>query len=401
METFSMDIAKEIVRKAETYRGYTAGNLSEIVSIPSTDGQEEACILKIKEMLEGSNVDDMWIDGFGSLIARIGNGERKLAIDAHIDTVDTGDLSQWELDPFSGKIDGHFVHGRGTVDQKGAAASMITAVRILKELAYDGNASVFFTFTIMEEDCEGLCWNYLIENEKLVPEYAVITEPSNLCISRGQRGRLEIDLDFKGRSAHASAPERGDNAIYRCSHVIQKIEELNKRLREDEFLGRGSVAATQVSSESPSLCAIPDRCRLHLDRRLTYGETKESVLKEIERITAGDAEISVPVYTKKSYRGMSLTQEKYFPPWVVPGGHPLIEAGVKTYELLFGESPDVGKWVFSTNGVSICGRYGIPAMGFGPGDEFYAHVPNERIPIDHLVKASAFYALFPYICCPG
>ena len=77
--------------------------------------------------------------------------------------------------------------------------------------------------------------------------------------------------------------------------------------------------------------------------------------------------------------------------------YPLVQAGAATYTGLFGEAARIDKWTFSTNGVAICGKHGIPTIGFGPGNEIYAHAPNERTPIDHLEKASAFYALLPYV----
>ena len=170
-----MEIWGPIRQRAEHYRDYTSSNLSEIVRIRSLSGEEREVIEKIKSLLESADFDEVKIDGLGNLIGRVGNGEKILAIDAHIDTVDTGDINQWEFAPFSGEIKDGFVLGRGSVDQKGGAASMITAGKILKELGYDGLFTVYFTFTIMEEDCDGMCWNYIIEKERLVPDFAILT----------------------------------------------------------------------------------------------------------------------------------------------------------------------------------------------------------------------------------
>ena len=396
MKGLSMKPAELIRQKAKEYRDETARYLSEMVKIPSVSCEEKDVVLKIKELLKSAGVKDVRIDGLGNCIARVGSGPKILAIDAHIDTVDTGDESQWEHPPFSGLIKDGFVHGRGTVDQEGGAASMITAARILTEMEYDGDYSVYFTFTVMEEDCDGMCWEYLINEEKLVPDFAVITEPTNLGIYRGHRGRMEMELYFKGLSAHGSAPERGKNVIYSASKVALEIEKLNDNLRSDPFLGKGTIAATLLRSQSPSLCAIPDYARMHIDRRLTWGEDKESALAELKRICGDDVMIEVPEYNSPSYTGTVYRIEKYFPTWKIPEDHPLVQAGAKTYEALFNEKPRIDKWTFSTNGVSICGRHGIPCIGFGPGNEIYAHAPNEKTPIDHLEKAAAFYTLLVY-----
>jgi len=392
-----MDIVAKIKAKATEYRQYTAECLAEMVKIPSVSCEEEAVVLKIKELLENAGVRNVRIDGLGNLIARVGRGPKILAIDAHIDTVDTGDESQWDTPPFSGLIKDGWVHGRGTVDQEGGAASMIAAARILTEMNYDGDYSIYFTFTVMEEDCDGMCWEYLINEENLKPDFAVITEPTNLGLYRGHRGRMEMELWYKGLSAHGSAPERGRNVIYSGSKVALKIEELNERLKVDEFLGKGTIAPTLFRTVSPSLCAIPDQARMHIDRRLTWGETKESAVGELEAICGGDVTIEVPEYDRPGYKGTVYKIEKYFPTWKIEENHPLVQAGKKTYKSLFNETPRIDKWTFSTNGVSICGRHKIPCIGFGPGNEVYAHAPNEKVPVEHLEKAAAFYALLPFI----
>jgi len=391
-----MEVFEKIIKKAEEYRDYTAQNLSKIIQIPSLSGEEEKVINKLKELCLEAGFDEVRIDGLGNLIGRIGNGPKKIAFDAHIDTVDTGVLEQWNYDPFCGEIKDDKVLGRGTVDQKGGAASMITAGRILKELGYDGEYTLYFTFTVMEEDCDGLCWNYLIEKEGLVPDFAVITEPTDLNVYRGHRGRMEIEAHFTGISAHGSAPERGINAIYKASRASLEVEKLHQNLGYDEFLGKGSVTISKIASQSPSLCAVSDYCMIHLDRRLTWGEGKESSIKEVQEAIKSEGEVIVPIYDRVSFTGEVFTQEKYFPTWKIEEDHELVVAGKKAYKTLFEKEANVGKWVFSTNGVAICGKHKIPCIGFGPGNEIYAHAPNEFVPIEHLEKASAFYALLPY-----
>ncbi len=391
-----MPTPNQILTLARSRQDEVAQVLSEIVRIPSLSGQEEAVIQALKALTE-PYADEVRIDGLGNLLVRIGSGPRVLAIDAHIDVVDVGDEAQWRVPPFGGVIRDGKVWGRGAVDQKGGAAAMVAALRILRELAYAGPLAVYFTFTIMEEDSDGQCWLYLIEEEGFRPDFVVITEPTNLGVYRGHRGRMEFGLYFRGRSAHASEPERGDNALLKAARAALAIAELHGRLRQDPFLGKGSVAPTLIQSSAPSLCAIPDRCHLHLDRRLTWGETKETALKELQDILPPDTEIVIPVYDRPSYRGTRFVREKYYPTWKLPETHPLVQAGRTTYEELFGEPARIGRWTFSTNGVATAGRHGIPTIGFGPGNEELAHAPNEHVPISHLVKATAFYAWLPFV----
>lgn len=383
---------------SQKYSDYTANNLSKLVKIKSTSMNEKEVQLELKRQMEEAGFDEVRIDELGNVIGRIGNGKKIIAIDGHMDTVDVGNIANWDFDPFSGEIKNGYVHGRGSVDQKGGPAAAVTSGRILKELDYDKDVTFYVVGSIMEEDCDGLCWKYLIEEEKLRPDFVISTEPTNLNIYRGHRGRMEIVVKFNGISCHGSAPERGKNAIYMASKAALEIEKLNECLAYDPFLGKGTVTISEIKSGSPSLCAVADYAQFHLDRRLTWGETKESAVKEITEIVKDmDATVEVLYYEETSYTGLRYSMEKYFPTWKLEENHPLVQAGIKTFEGLFHKKPHVDKWTFSTNGVTINGIYGIPVIGFGPGNEVLAHAPNEKVPISDLVAASAFYAAFAYV----
>ncbi|MFK5855557.1 MAG: YgeY family selenium metabolism-linked hydrolase [Bacteroidota bacterium] len=382
---------------SEKYSDYTAKNLSKLVKIKSLSAEEKDVQLELVRQMKEAGFDEVKIDGLGNVIGRIGNGKKILAIDGHMDTVDMGNLSNWDFDPLGGEIKDGFVHGRGTVDQEGGPAAFVTTGRILKELEFDKDLTIYFVGSVMEEDCDGLCWKYIIEEDKIKPDFAISTEPTNLNIYRGHRGRMEMHVSFYGVSSHGSAPERGKNAIYMASKVALEIEKLNEKLTYDEFLGRGSVTISEFVSESPSLCAVSDFARLHLDRRLTWGETKESAVKEIEKLIEGmNAKVEVLNYEETAYTGLKYGMEKYYPTWKIPEDHEVVKTGVNSYEKLFGKKPFVDKWTFSTNGVVINGVYNIPTIGFGPGNEVLAHAPNEKVAINDLVIASAFYAAFAY-----
>jgi len=391
------DIFSKINDLSEKYRDYTARNLSKLVQIKSLSTEEKDVQLELKRQMEEARFDEVKIDGMGNVIGRIGNGKKILAIDGHMDTVDMGNLNNWDFDPLGGEIKNGFVHGRGTVDQEGGPAAFITSGRILKELGFDKNLTIYFVGSVMEEDCDGLCWKYIIEEDGIKPDFAISTEPTNLNIYRGHRGRMEIHINFYGVSSHGSAPERGKNAIYMASKIAIEIEKLNEHLAYDDFLGKGSVTISEFTSESPSLCAVSDYARLHLDRRLTWGETKESAVKEIEQLIEGmNAKVEVIYYEEEAYTGLKYGMEKYYPTWKIPEDHNVVQTGVRAFDNLFGKKPIIDKWTFSTNGVVINGIYGIPTIGFGPGNEVLAHAPNEKVAINDLVTASAFYAAFVY-----
>ena len=392
------DIISKINELSQKYSDYTAENLSKLVKIKSVSLQEKEVQLELKRQMEEAGFDEVRIDGLGNVIGRIGNGSRILAIDGHMDTVDVGNIENWNFDPFSGEIKDGFVHGRGTVDQEGGPAAAVTSGRILKELGFDRDLTVYVVGSVIEEDCDGLCWKYLIEEEKLKPDFVISTEPTNLNIYRGHRGRMEIVVKFKGVSCHGSAPERGKNAIYMAAKAALEIEKLNERLKSDDFLGKGTVTISEIKSGSPSLCAVADYAQFHLDRRLTWGETKESAVAEIEEIVKEfDAKVEVLYYEETAYTGLKYGMEKYYPTWKIEENNPAVVAGVQAFESLFNKKPIIDKWTFSTNGIATNGIHKIPTIGFGPGNEVLAHAPNEKVPVSDLVAASAFYAAYAYL----
>ncbi len=393
-------LADEILVKAREYEGEMTRFLRDIVAIPSYSGQEKAVIDRIADEMREVNFDEVKIDGLGNVFGRIGRGKTIIAMDAHVDVVGVGDLTQWKYDPFEGKLENGIVFGRGAGDQKAGMASMVYAGKIIKDLDLEGDYTLYVIGSVMEEICDGLCWQYIVKEDKFRPDYVVITEPTNLNIYRGHRGRIEVRIRTRGRSAHAAMPERGENAIYKMARIVLGIERLNERLKSDPFLGKGTIVVSQIFFKSPSENAVPDECVVHVDRRLTKGETKESAiseLKEVIRESGVDAEIIEQTYEGVAYTGRKYSSEKYFRTWVMDEDSDIVRSAVETYKALFKAEPKVGKWNFSTNGVATAGLFGIPTIGFGPANEIYAHSPDDQTPVEHLVKAAAFYAYFPQV----
>ncbi|MDR3593635.1 YgeY family selenium metabolism-linked hydrolase [Clostridium sp.] len=390
----------QIKSKSENYKEDMTKFLRDLVAIPGESCGEEKVIKRIEEEMKKVNFDEVTIDPMGNIIGRMGTGKTVIAFDAHIDTVGIGEISNWTFDPYDGYETETEIGGRGTSDQLGGIVSGVYGAKIMKDLnLLSDKYTVLVTGTVQEEDCDGLCWQYIINEDKIKPEFVVITEPTNGNIYIGQRGRMEIRVEVKGVSCHGSAPERGDNAIYKMAEIISEVKNLNEKLKDDSFLGKGTLAVSQIDFNSPSRCAVADMCAISIDRRLTDGETYQMALKEIEELESVkkyDAKVAMYNYDRPSYTNLTYPTECYFPTWVIPEDHPITNAVVKSYKGMYGE-PVVDKWTFSTNGVSIMGRFGIPCIGFGPGKEEEAHAPNEKTWKEDLVKCAAVYAAVPTI----
>ena len=415
--------------------------LRDLVAIPGESCGEEGVVKRIAQEMEKVGFDKVEIDPMGNVLGYIGGGRTLIGYDAHIDTVGLGELSNWKFDPYEGYENDTEIGGRGTSDQLGGIVSAVYGAKIMKDLnLIPEGYKIMVTGTVQEEDCDGLCWQYIINEDKVRPEFVVSTEPTDGGIYRGQRGRMEIRVDVKGVSCHGSAPERGDNAIYKMADILQDVRALNENdaaddktvkglakmleekynpeWREANFLGRGTVTVSEIFFTSPSRCAVADSCSVSLDRRMTAGETWESCLDEIRALPAvrkygDDVTVSMYEYSRPSYKGLVYPIECYFPTWVIPEDHKVTRALEEAYKNLYGAArvgaeetlvmrtarPLTDKWTFSTNGVSIMGRNGIPCIGFGPGAEAQAHAPNEKTWKQDLVTCAAVYAALPELYC--
>jgi len=417
-----------IKARAEHYKADMTKFLRDMVRFPGESCREKEKIDRAAEEMRRLGFDKVEIDPIGNLLGYMGSGEKLIAFDGHIDTVGVGNRDNWSFDPYEGYENDEEIGGRGTSDQEGGIVSAVYGAKIMKDLGLlSDKYTVLVTATVQEEDCDGLCWQYIIKEGGVRPEFVVITEPTDGGIYRGQRGRMEIRVDVKGISCHGSAPERGDNAIYKMADILQDVRDLNdssliKMLdeqynplwKEARFLGRGTITASEIFFTSPSRCAVADSCSISLDRRMTAGETWESCLEEIRALPAAkkyasDVSVSMYMYDRPAYTGLVYPIESYFPTWVIPEDHPATKAAEIAYKGLYGDArvgnaetiearrarPLTDKWTFSTNGVTIMGRNGIPCIGFGPGAEAQAHAPNEKTWKQDLVAAAAVYAALP------
>ena len=442
----------EAIRKAAlAYGPDMTCFLRGMIAIPSESCEEEGVARLIKAEMEKLKYDKVEIDGLGNVIGWMGSGDKIIAIDSHIDTVGIGNRDNWTHDPYEGYEDEKQIYGRGGSDQEGGLASAVYGAKIMKDMGLipDGYR-IMVVGSVQEEDCDGMCWQYIVNRDFASPEearekiaFVISTEPTDGGIYRGHRGRMEIRVDVKGISCHGSAPERGDNAIYKMADILQDVRALNENPADDSveikglvkmldpkynpehyedarFLGRGTCTTSQIFFTSPSRCAVADSCAISIDRRMTAGETYKSCLKEIEDLPAvkkygGDVKVSMYWYDRPAWTGEVYKTEAFFPTWINKESAPHIKALIDAYHGLWGTEriwadelakktragrPLTDKWTFSTNCVSIQGRYGIPCVGFGPGAESQAHAPNEVTWKQDLIICAALYAAVPSLYKP-
>jgi putative selenium metabolism hydrolase len=370
--------------------------LRELCAIPSYDSQIRAVCERAEAEMQKLGFDEVFFDRMGNIVGRIGDGPRKLLYDSHLDTVGIGDPSAWEWDPFEGKIEDGVFYARGACDEKNSTPGMIYGLALARDLGLlDGYTAYYFGN--MEEWCDGIAPHALVEVEGIRPDFVVVGEPTKMQVYRGHKGRVEMQVVAKGKSAHAASNFLGDNAIYKLLPIIDAISKLEPELGDDPFLGHGRITVSDMHVKTPSINAVPDEALIYIDRRITFGESPDGELARIQRLIGDRADIQASIlrYNDPSYTGFVFEVDKIYPAWALPEDNPFVQAGVRAGEMLWGGMMPTGKWDFSTNGTYWMGKAGILSIGFGPGDEIHAHTTIDQVRLEDVVRSTEWYALLP------
>jgi putative selenium metabolism hydrolase len=368
--------------------------LRDLVRTPSPSSQESTVAERIMAEMTKLGLRNVHIDQAGSVIGWVGAGTGPLLmLNSHMDTVRVSSPDTWHHAPFGAEIDRGMLYGLGACDAKGGLAAMVYGAKLLQDVKLKGDVAL--VFVVQAESCEGVAARVLIEEEGIHPNWVVLGQSTDLNISRGQRGRLEMRLVTYGRSAHAACPSLGSNAIYAAARLVFGLELLAGQLGDDAFLGPGTLAVTDIRSSASSRTVVPDRCELIIDRRLTLGENETMALSEVQRVIAREgieAQVQVTDCEITTYTGYTHHKRAFYPAWVMTEDHPLVITAAQAIRAQTRQRPQIGRWDFSSDGVYTAGVAGIPTVGFGPGDPRYAHATDEHVRLDDVCTAAEVYA---------
>lgn len=364
-------------------------------------GEEKDLALLIKEVLEDFSLDKAYIDELGNVVGFVkGKASHPLVVlEGHMDHVSPGNLMQWKYPPYAAKVVDGKIFGRAVVDMKAAIAAMIFAAREIASREHDGTLAL--CFVVHEETAEGTAISQVIDKElKETPDLFVLGEATNMQLGVGHRGRAVIKVELIGKTAHASMPELGLNAIHAASKLVKYIDEsLSPHLPLHEKLGKATVTTISLEALPRGVPQIPDKAEVLFDRRIILGETEEEeVLKpirtKINELLASNAILDGKVYILENYlscwNGIKFKVKNFFPAWLFQDVN-ITHKALKVISNV-GLPAKTHIWRFSTDGVSTYGQKQLPTIGFGPGEEELAHQPNEYVLVKDVEKAVEVYA---------
>ncbi|MDH3753190.1 MAG: YgeY family selenium metabolism-linked hydrolase [Acidimicrobiia bacterium] len=370
--------------------------LSDIIRMRTYTGEEGPAVERTLQEMRSGGFDDVRTASAGDALGTVGTGRYHLLYDAHLDHNEIADEDEWPYPPLEPTVDDGKLYGLGASDCKAGVASILYGARLAAELDLTADCTVTVQGATLEEDAEGFAMRHLLEADGFpTPDAVLLAEATDLTLRRGHRGRCEVRVKVRGKAAHASTPELGDNAISKMRPILDALDAMTPDLPTDGTLGRGTQVVTMLTGpHTPN--SVPSWCEATIDRRLTPGETPESILAEIGAAVGplgGTAEL--PIQPVTSWTGLDLSGPAFFPGWLLDGDDPLVDAGRLTCAALWDQEPPVDVWQFSTNGTYSAGAAGIPTIGYGPMEEEYVHTPLDQVDLVKLLKAAMFYALFP------
>ena len=216
----------------------------KLVRAESPSGRESPAAHVLIEAFEALGFDEAYIDNAGNAVGTLRRGDGPtVMLNGHIDTVPIGDEELWPHPPLSGDIVDGRMWGRGACDMKSALACMVYAAKdVMDEIA-----GTLMVTGVVQEEVGGLGARFL--GETLQADVVILGEPSKLRLMLGHRGRVEVEVKLPGKIAHAAKNELGDNALYRASHLLTQLEELE--LPSGGPLGSSTLTPTQLTSFPP------------------------------------------------------------------------------------------------------------------------------------------------------
>jgi len=362
----------------------------DLIRIPGLSGKEGEVAKRILQEMKDLGYDETRVDDLGNVIGvvRGTEGAAPVMLNCHMDVVAEGDPAAWEHPPFGAAVSDGYLHGRGSMDIKGPLALQTYAGAALKD---EAQGDVIVAHTVFEER-GGWGMEHLLRSREVEPAAVIIGEATRGDITTGHRGRAEVEVVLRGLAGHASAPERARNALDLVPPVLNALEDLAAHQSDDPVLGRASLVATGIDILPESRNVVPDEAVVVVDWRVLPGSTNEeligqvrgSISRTLPEVPPGMAlEVRMAREYQETFTGRGELRDLFTPGFLMDVDDPVIVAASEAVGRRTGEgAAEVRPWTFATDGGWSSGVFGIPTLGFAPGEERFAHTNRERLDVE-------------------
>jgi putative selenium metabolism hydrolase len=378
------------------HRDESLSLLGELIRIPSLSRQEMACGERVAQAMHASGFDSAMVDPLGDVMGMIkgSGGGRSLLLNGHIDHVPPGNMPN----PYSGKVmdgsafgvEGDVVYGRAASDMKAAVAAMVLAGGALSDLGVRLKGD-YRVAAVAQEEVGGAGTVSTIERDRFLGDVVVVGEATNKGVALGHRGSMKMSVVVRGRSCHASAPERGINALYKATDLITKIrDELAPSLPTHPVYGRTSLTVTVIGVKPGASNVVPEECEFAIDCRNGPDFPAEELKRRLEALIEAqrlmDPELQAAVIPPQTRNGRGFTGF-----YTDPSAFPVVAEASSAVGEALGREPKQGMWAFATDG-KFYSWLGLPVIGFGPGEERFTHTAQDHVRVSDFLDAIKVYA---------
>ena len=386
---------------AETLREDVVRFCRELVMTRSPSGDEGAAAHRVAQEMRDLGYDDVTVDSWGNVVGVLRGADSEqgaVLMDAHLDHVDEGDPAAWTHSPFGGDVRDGRLFGRGSTDTKSALAAQVHGAALLHRAAAAAGVALprdIVVAAVVQEEVGGLGTAGLLESGRPL-HAAIVGEPSLNGLAYGHRGRVEIEVAFRGKAAHASRPEWGVNPHPSLARLILALDSIAHD--EDPRFGRSSAVPTLVHARPASPNVIPAEVVLTIDWRNVASERAEDVrarVREAAEAALGKdvtVEVRTPSRRLTSWTGLEREIERVSRPFsVAEDAAPFASARAALASGL-GRHVEAMAWDFASDGGWLHAA-GVSCVGFGPGEMKVMHAADESVDLDLVVEAVAGNAL--------
>lgn len=306
-----------------------------------------------------------------------------LLFSGHLDTVPPGE-SPWKHEPYSGKIVGDRIYGRGASDMKAGLVAMVMAAGALARAKVPLAGDLLIAATA-DEEAGTLGARHLVQSGEIDKVTGVlIGEPSDLAVYIAEKGAFWLEVATRGKTAHGAMPELGINAILQMSKVLTRLPRLRFEYKRHPLLGKPTLNIGTISG-GVKTNVVPDGCKITVDIRTVPGQNHKAILNQVGELLKGLRK------SDPNFQGeVKIISD--LPALETSPQDPLVKAALRASRRETGQTQKPRGVMYYTDGVAFVPELKIPMVICGPGKAGLAHQPDEYVEISKVHAAARIYA---------